>query len=66
LVRIVVRLSPLAWAGLFIAVAGVVLGLYGQLTEVDWPRAPSLLLVIVGAVLYAIARVRMIRKARGR
>jgi drug/metabolite transporter (DMT)-like permease len=66
LVKVVIRLSPLAWAGLFIAVLGVALGLYGQLADVEWPRAPSLLLVIVGAVLYAIARVRMVRKARGR
>lgn len=66
MVKIVIRLSPLAWVGLFIAVLGVALGLYGQLAGVDWPRAPSMLLVIVGAVLYAIARVRMIRRARGR
>ena len=64
--KIVVRLSPLAWVGLCIALGGIVLGLYGQLANVDWPRAPSMLLVIAGAVLYAIARVRMIRKARER
>lgn len=66
MVRVVIRLSPLAWAGLLLAVPGVALGLYGQLADVEWPRAPSLLLVVVGAVLYAIARVRMVRKARGR
>ncbi|MHC4933426.1 MAG: hypothetical protein ACYTGV_14680 [Planctomycetota bacterium] len=66
MVKLVLRLSPLAkFAALGVAV-GVGIGVYGEFGDADWARGTSRLLVIVGVVLYFAARVRMILKQRKR
>ena len=62
---VVFRLSPLAKAGATIAIAGVGLALYAERANAAWAVPASRAVMILGVVLYAVARVRMVRKRRG-
>jgi hypothetical protein len=64
LVKLVLRLSPLAKIAALGVAVGLGIGIYGELGHADWARGVGRLLVIVGVVLYFAARVRMILKQR--
>ena len=66
MVKLVLRLSPLAKVAAVGVAVGVGLAIYGELGDADWARGVGRLLIIVGVVLYFAARVRMILKARKR
>jgi hypothetical protein len=62
--RVVVRLNKPAKIGLALAVAGVVLGLYGRMTGTVWAYRASIPPVVVGVLLYWYGRYRDIRRRR--
>ena len=64
MVKLVLRLSPLAKIAALGVAVGVGIGVYGELGDADWARGVGRLLVIVGVVLYFVARLRMILKQR--
>jgi len=64
LAQVTVRLSRLAYAGLAVAAAGAVGWIVGELRGVDALERPARLLLLAGAALYLVARVRMARDAR--
>ena len=65
MVRLVVRLSPLAKGATLAALGGGVLWVWGELKEVDWATAVGTVVLISGAIVYYIERFRMFRR-RGR
>jgi len=64
LARLVVRLSPMAKVGCLLAVVGAALGIWHKLGGPDWANKASWPLVLLGSVLYFIARARAIMKSR--
>ena len=64
MVRVVVRLSPLAKAGFTIVLLGVGLAVYAAKTDAAWAAASSRVVMAVGLVLYFVARYRAFRRSR--
>lgn len=64
MVRLVLRLSPLAKAGVLIVIAGVALSIYGRTREVEWANRTGMLIFAAGILVYLVARVRMFRKSQ--
>jgi hypothetical protein len=62
---VVLRLSPLAKAGATIFIAGIGLALYAENAEAAWAVPVSRVVMVLGFVLYVVARVRMVRGRRG-
>lgn len=64
MVRVVVRLSPLAKVGVTVVLAGAGLAIYAAKTDADWAVGTSRVVIAVGMVLYFAARFRAFRKSR--
>lgn len=64
MVRLVVRLSPLAKGAALVALIGGVLWLWGGLKGVDWANAVGTFVFFGGAIVYYIARFRMFKRRR--
>ena len=64
MVRIVLRLSPIAKTAAAVAALGVVLALNGDLKDAAWAVGWGRGLLIAGFVVYAIERARMLMKQR--
>jgi hypothetical protein len=63
--RIVLRISGLAKLGLTAAMVGVGLGLWARQGGPDWARVAGGVLLIGGAAVYVIERLRFWRRPRG-
>ncbi|MHC4547807.1 MAG: hypothetical protein ACYTEZ_03435 [Planctomycetota bacterium] len=64
MVRLVLRLSPLAKAAALVALLGAVLAVYGRLETVGWATLVGTVLLFGGAIVYYVERFRMIRRRR--
>ena len=62
--KLVLNLSPAAKVGFLLAMAGVGLGVYARMREVEWAGRASLVLVVAGALMYYTSRFRSFRKKR--
>ena len=62
--RVVLRISGLAKLGLLGAMIGMGLALYARSSGAEWARVAGLLLLLGGAALYAIERIRAARRTR--
>ena len=62
--RVVLHISGLAKLGLTAAMIGVALALYARNGGAEWARTAGLLLLMGGAGLYAIERIRAWRRPR--
>ncbi|MHC4163695.1 MAG: hypothetical protein ACYTDU_09235 [Planctomycetota bacterium] len=66
MVRLVVRLSPLAKGAALVALVGGVLWIWGGLKEIGWATAVGTVVFLGGAIVYYIERFRMFRRRRDR
>ena len=64
MVRLVVRLSPLAKVGATLGGLGVAVAVYGELSSTHWAQVAGRVLVIGGGLIYLIGRARMLMRAR--
>jgi len=64
LVRLVVRLSPLAKGAALAALIGGVLWIWGGLKGIDWMSGAGTLVFIAGAMVYYVERFRMFRRKK--
>ena len=64
MVKLVLRLSPVAKIGAVAIVAGVVLGAYARVQVVPWAWRASVVLVAAGAIMYYGSRYRSFRQKR--
>lgn len=64
MVRLVVRLSPLAKGAALVALVGGVLWVWGGLGGIGWMHAVGTLVFFGGAIVYYIERFRMIKRRR--
>lgn len=64
MVRLVVRLSPLAKGATVVALIGGVLWVWGGLDDIAWAKAVGTLVFFAGAIVYYIERFRMIKRRR--
>ena len=64
MVRLVVRLSPLAKGAALAALVGAVLWIWGGLKDIDWMSGVGTLVFIAGAMVYYVERFRMIRRKK--
>lgn len=64
MVRLVLRVSPLAKAAVTVALIGGALGVYGRLDDVAWAMAVGTVLLFAGAIVWYVERYRMYRKKR--
>lgn len=64
MVRLVVRLSPLAKGAVLVALIGGVLWIWGGVEGVPWATAAGTVVFFVGAIVYYVERFRMIRRRR--
>ena len=62
--RVVLRISSLAKLGLLGAMIGMGLALSARSSGAEWARVAGLLLLMGGAALYAIERIRAARRPR--
>jgi hypothetical protein len=64
LVRLVLRLSPLAKGATLVALIGGVLWVWGGIKDIDWMTAVGTVVFLGGAIVYYIERFRMIKRRR--
>ena len=64
MVRLVLRLSPLAKGAVLVALIGGVLWIWGGSEGIKWVNALGTLLFFAGAIVYYIERFRMIKRRR--
>lgn len=64
MVRLVVRLSPLAKGATLAALIGAVLWAWGGLEGVAWAKAVGGVVFFGGAIVYYIERFRMFKRRR--
>lgn len=64
MVRLVLRLSPLAKGATLVALIGGVLWIWGGLEEIGWASAAGTVAFFAGAIVYYIERFRMIKRRR--
>lgn len=65
MVRLVLRLSPLAKGAVLIALIGGVLWIWGGTGDIGWATAVGTLVFFAGAIVYYVERFRMIKRRRG-
>jgi len=64
LVRLVVRLSPLAKGAALAALIGGVLWVWGGSQKIGWMTVVGTVVFFAGAIVYYVGRFRMIRRRR--
>lgn len=64
MVRLVVRLSPLAKGATVVALIGGVLWIWGGLDDIAWAKAAGGVVFFGGAIVYYIERFRMFKRRR--
>jgi hypothetical protein len=64
LVRLVLRLSPLAKGATLVALVGGVLWIWGGLERIGWMTVVGTVVFFGGAIVYYIERFRMIKRRR--
>lgn len=64
MVRLVVRLSPLAKGAVLAALVGGVLWIWGGLEGVEWATAVGTIVFFGSAIVYYVERFRMIKRRR--
>jgi len=64
LVRLVVRLSPLAKGAALAALIGGVLWVWGGSQKIGWMTVVGTVVFFAGAIVYYVERFRMIRRRR--
>jgi hypothetical protein len=62
--RPVLLLTPLAKAAATVGCVGGGLGIWGRLAEVPWAATLGTVLLLGGALVYFVERIRMSRRAR--
>ena len=65
MVKLVLRVSPLAKLAVTVACVGMGLALYGKLQGVGWANGAGTALFFGGAIVYVIERFRSARRRRG-
>ena len=64
MVRLVVRLSPLAKGAALAALIGGVMWIWGGLKGIAWMNGVGTLVFIAGALVYYVERFRMFRRKK--
>jgi len=64
MVKLVLRVSPIAKAAVTVACVGVGLALYGRLRHAGWANGVGSAMFFGGAVVYVIERFRSVRRRR--
>ena len=64
MVRLVVRLSPLAKGAVLVALVGGVLWAWGGFKDIGWAHAVGTIVFFAGAIVYYIERFRLFKRRR--
>ncbi len=64
MVKLVLRLSPVAKIGAVFVLVGVAFGIYSRMQAIEWAGRVSIVLVVIGAILYYASRIQSFRQKR--